>query len=158
MTRVTLGTLPRTPDVGLERNALMGFLQFGHRMEPSLVARALEPSFRHPALDAVRAAVRAAPDMQRPGWAMDAVSNVREPYRALAAELLAGDFPALDDDEAVTSTADLARRLIVRALEQEKHELLGAIQRVPADSEEGRGIRLRLREIDVERQSLLADV
>lgn len=158
MTRVTLATLPRNPDVSLERNALMGFLQFGHRMESSLVTRALDLPFRHPALEAVRTAVRAAPDMQRPGWAMDAVSSVREPYRGLAAELLAGDFPALDDDEAVTSTADLARHLIKRALEQEKQELLGAIQRVPADSEDGRRIRLRLREIDVERQSLLADV
>jgi DNA primase len=158
LVRVTAATLPRTPEVSLERNALMGVLQFGHRMEPALVTRALELPFRHPALDAVRVAVRATTDMQRPGWAMDAVSAVREPYRSLAGELLAGDFPALDDEEAVTSSADLARRLVVRGLDREKHELLGAIQRVPPDSEEGRRIRIRLREIDVERQSLTVDV
>ncbi len=99
-----------------------------------------------------------APDLERPGWAADAVGSVREPYRSLAAELLTADFPALTDDAAVASTSDLARRLAARALDREKSELLGAIQRVPADSTEGRGIRLRLRELDVERQSLAADV
>lgn len=156
--RVTLASLPRTADVVLERDALMGFLQFGHRIEPDLRAQALALPFRHPALEAVRQAVAAAPDVERPGWAADAVSDVREPFRSLAAELLAADFPALTDDAAVASTADLARRLILRALQREKTELLGAIQRVPADSDEGRGIRVRLREIDVERERLVADL
>jgi len=153
--RVSLASLPRNPDAVLERNALMGVLQFGHRMDPAVVSRALKLPFRHPALDAVRAAIHAAPDMQRPGWAVDAVSTVREPYRSLAAELLAGDFPALHDEEAVASSHDLARRLVMRAIESEKNELLGAIQRVPPDSEQGRVIRLRLRELDAQRQSLV---
>ena len=152
--RVTLASLPRTPEVGIERDALMGVLQFGHRMDAALVARALELPFRNQALDAVRSAVREAADMQRPGWSVDAVSAVREPYRGLAAELLAGDFPALTDDAAVTSAEDLARRLVMRGFDREKAELLGAIQRVPADSEDGRRIRLRLRELDAQRQAL----
>ncbi|HET6301131.1 DNA primase [Microbacterium sp.] len=156
--RVTLASLPRTADVVLEREALMGFLQFGHRIEADLRGQALALPFRHPALEVVRQAVAAASDVDRPGWAADAVSNVREPFRSLAAELLAADFPALTDDAAVASTADLARRLILRALQREKTELLGAIQRVPADSDEGRGIRVRLREIDVERERLVADL
>jgi DNA primase len=61
-------------------------------------------------------------------------------------------FPAKDEAGAVASTADLARRMIVRALEREKQELLGAIQRVPADSAGGRALRVRLRDIDAERQ------
>jgi DNA primase len=152
--RVSLASLPRSPEVGLERDALMGVLQFGHRMDTALVARALDLPFRHPALDAVRVAIQGAPDRQRPGWAVDAVATVREPYRSLAAELLAGDFPALHDDEAVASAHDLVRRLVMRGLDGEKSDLLGAIQRVPAASEEGRRIRLRLREIDAQRQAL----
>lgn len=154
-TRASLATLPRTPGVGLERDALMGVLQFGHRMDATLVARALQPEFRHPPLDAVRVAIAQAPDLQRPGWAADAVAAVREPFRALAAELLAGDFPALSDDAAVASASDLARRLVLRALDREKTELLGAIQRVSPGTEEGRGIRLRLREIDAERRLII---
>ncbi len=42
-------------------------------------------------------------------------------------------------------------------LDQEKSELLGAIQRVPPDSDEGRRIRIRLRELDAQRQRLVLD-
>jgi len=153
--RVTLATLPRAPEAALERDALMGVLQFGHRLDPALVARALELPFRLPPLDAVRVAVlAAAAGMQRPGWSVDAVATVREPYRSLAAELLAGNFPALDDDAALASASDLLRRLVLRGIDREKAEMLGAIQRVPADSEEGRAIRLRLRELDARRQTI----
>ncbi|WP_214466918.1 DNA primase [Microbacterium flavescens] len=155
LARVTVASLPRTADVTLERDALMGFLQFGHRMDAALVVRAVDLEFRHPALDAVRQAVQQhAASMQRPGWAVEAIGTVREPYRSLGAELLASDFPALGDAAAVSSASDLARRLVIRSLDAQKNELLGAIQRVPAASEEGRTIRLRLRELDAERQRL----
>jgi len=157
--RVTIASLPRTADVALERDALMGFLQFGHRLDRDLLDRAASLPFRHPALDAVRQSVQAAISASdRPGWAAVAVESVREPYRSLAAELLTSDFPALTDEAAVASTTDLARRLAARALDREKAELLGAIQRVSPDSQEGRGIRLRLREVDMERQRLVVDV
>jgi DNA primase len=155
--RVTLATLQRTPDVGLEREALMGFLQFGHRVADDLRQRAVALPMANPALEAVRQAVAAASDVSRPGWAVQAVSAVREPYRSLAAELLTGEFPARDDDHAVLSVHDLARRLVMRSLDRRKRELLGAIQRVPAESEEGRAVRIELRELDAQRQRLLAE-
>jgi DNA primase len=155
--RVSLSSLPRTPEITLERDTLMGVLQFGHRLEPGLVARALAEPMRHPALDAVRSALAAHTDRERPGWAMDAVDSVREPFRSLAADLLAAEFPALTDDAAVVSASDLCRRLVVRGLEREKAELLGAVQRVAPDSEEGRRIRMRLREVDAERQRLVTE-
>ncbi|MGZ8805456.1 MAG: DNA primase, partial [Microbacterium sp.] len=157
LVRVTIASLPRSAEVALERDALMGLLQFGHRLDPALLAAAVAVPFRHPALDAVRQAVAAAPDVSRPGWSADAVSTVREPYRSLAAELLTADFPALTDDAATVSATSLARRLVGRAVDQQKTELLGAIQRVAADSEEGRAIRVRLRELDAERQRLASD-
>ncbi|MFS0854227.1 DNA primase [Microbacterium sp. 179-I 3D4 NHS] len=149
---VTLATLPRSADVAVERDALMGTLQYGHRIDQPLLARALAGAFRTPALEAVRAAVAAAPDRTRTGWATEAVNGVREPYRSLAGELLMMPFPARDEEGAVASATDLARRLILRQLEQEKQELLGAVQRVPADSDGGRALRVRLRDIDIERQ------
>ncbi|MEV8272661.1 DNA primase [Microbacterium sp. NPDC077184] len=155
--RPTLATLPRTRDVAMERDALMGVLQFGHRMDGDIVARAIGLPFRHPGLDAVRQAVAGVDDLSRPGWAADAIGNVREPFRGLGAELLAANFPAQNDDEAVASATDLSRRLVMRALEAEKHELLGAIQRVAPDSDGGRSIRIRLREIDAERERMLVE-
>lgn len=149
---VTLASLPRTADVAVERDALMGALQYGHQVDQTLLNRALGAPFRTPGLDAVREAVAAAPDRTRPGWVTDAVNSVREPYRSLAGELLMTPFPAKNEEGALTSATDLARRLILRQLEHEKQELLGAVQRVPADSDGGRALRVRLRDIDAERQ------
>ena len=149
---VTLATLPRSPDVAVERDALMGALQYGHQVDQALLNRALEAPFRTPALDAVREAVAAAPDCTRAGWVTEAVNGVREPYRSLAGELLMTPFPERTEERAVATVADLARRLVLRQLEHEKQELLGAVQRVPADSDGGRALRMRLRDIDAERQ------
>ena len=152
---VTLGSIPRMGDGPLERDALMGALQYGHQLDPGLLQRAVGASFTVPALDAVREAVAQIPDRQRPGWALQAVDAVREPYRSLAGELLMAAFPARDEAGAVASATGLCNRLIVRGLDREKNELLGAIQRLPADSDGGRALRNRLRDIDAERQRFL---
>lgn len=149
---VTLASLPRSPDVAVERDALMGALQYGHQVDQGLLNRALDAPFRTPGLDAVREAVAAAPDRTRAGWVTEAVNSVREPYRSLAGELLMTPFPERTEERAVATVADLARRLVLRQLEHEKQELLGAVQRVPADSDGGRALRMRLRDIDAERQ------
>ncbi|MEV7633347.1 DNA primase [Microbacterium sp. NPDC089318] len=149
--RVRLADLPRTPEVALERDALMGVLQYGHRLDQETLGRALSEPFRHPALEAVRDAVASVVDRTRVGWATAAADAVREPYRSLAGELLMMPFPARDDEGALASSADLCRRLILRGIEREKQELLGAVQRVPADSDGGRALRMRLRDVDAER-------
>jgi DNA primase len=155
MPAVTLATLPRTGDAPLERDALMGALQYGHQLEAELLQRAVTAPFSVPALDAVREAIAQIPDRQRPGWALQAVDAVREPYRGLGGELLMAAFPARDEQGARASATDLCRRLIVRGLEREKHELLGAIQRLPADSDGARSIARRIVEIDAERQRFI---
>ncbi|WP_375384260.1 DNA primase [uncultured Microbacterium sp.] len=152
--RVTIASLPRSADI--ERQALMGFLQFGHRLDAELVARAVSLPLQHPALEAVRQSLVGA-DMSRSGWSVEAVASVREPYRRLAEELLTGDFPARDDAHAVASTTDLARRIVARALDREKVELRGAIQRVSPNSEEGRALNVRLRDLETERRRFLGD-
>ena len=135
----------------------MGLLQYADGVPTDALRAALGLRLHHPALDAIRAAIAAAPDVHRPGWAADAVATVPEQYRALAADLLAADFPARDEDAARASTADLVRRLRIRDLDGVKAALLGEIQRVPPDSEEGRAVRIRLREVDGARQALTAD-
>ncbi len=152
---VTMASLPNNRDVALERGAMMAFLQYGHRIEPDVFLRALQTPFSHPALEAVRSAL-ASTDLSQPGWAVAAVEAVREPFRSLAAELLTAEFPARTEEGAVASANDLARGLLVRELEREKNELLRGIQRVPADSDEGKRLRFRLRELDADRQRLVA--
>ncbi|MFT4211822.1 MAG: DNA primase, partial [Microbacterium sp.] len=157
MVAVTIASLPRTPEATLERDAVQGFLQYGHRIDQDALRAALSQTFRHPALDAVRAAIAATPDHARAGWAVAAVETVREPYRTLAAELLTSAFPAASDDAAVIATADLAQRIRLRGVDREKRELLGALQRVAPDSDEGRAVRVRMRELDALRQQLTGE-
>ena len=154
---ITLASLPRTAAIALERDALMGILQFGHRLDGDVVRRALADEFSHPALDAIRRALLAVEDLQRMGWSVAAVETVREPFRSLAAELLTGDYPARTEAAAVASAAGTTRTLTVRSLDRQKSELLRTIQRVSPESEEGRAIRIRLRELDAQRQRLVSD-
>lgn len=152
--RVTIASLPRSADVILERDALMGVLQYGHVLDAAEVDAALAIPMQHPALDAVRQTLAAQPDRTRVGWASTAAESVREPYRSLAVELLTSAFPALTETEAAASALALCRRLRVRAIDAQKRELLGAIQRVAPDSEEGRAVRVSLRELDLQRRAL----
>ncbi len=152
--RVTMATLPQGAAVSLERDALMGVLQYGHVIDAGEVDAALALPMQHPALDAVRQAIVAQADRSRVGWSTAAVDATREPYRGLAAELLTAAFPALTEAEAKASAFALCRRLRLRAIDREKAELLGAVQRVPADSEEGRAVRVALRDLDQRRRAL----
>jgi len=152
---VTLSSLPNTRDVALERGAMMAFLQYGHRIEPELFLRALQTPFGHPALEAVRSSL-ASTDLSQPGWAVAAVEAVREPFRSLAAELLTAEFPARTEEGAVVAANDLARQLLVREIEREKAVLVREVQRIPADTEEGRRLGMRLRDLETDRQRLIA--
>ncbi|MFT4235222.1 MAG: DNA primase [Microbacterium sp.] len=151
--KVTLGSLPRTPDTALERDALTGILQFGHRVDPELMHRAVNLPFRTPPLEAVRQSI-AETDWSKIGWAAAAVDATREPYRSLAAALLTRDFPAVDEEQAAQSTTGLCRRIVLRSLDAQKNELLGAVQRSDPNSDEGRALRVRLRDLDAERRRL----
>ena len=57
----------------------------------------------------------------------------------------------------MASATSLARALLSRDLDAQKAELLGAVQRVPADSDEGRALRVRLRDLDLERHRLRSE-
>lgn len=155
ITKVRLADLPRTADVALERDALMGILQYGHLIDQALLERSVSEQFRNPGLDAVRDSIASVADRTRVGWAAAAADAVREPYRSLASELLMMPFPAKDEERALASATDLCRRLIVRIIDREKNELLGAVQRVPADSDGGRALRMRLRDLDLERMQFV---
>lgn len=152
--RVTMASLPRTASATLERDALMGVLQYGHVLDAGEVDAALQIPMEHPALEAVRQAVIAQLDRSRVGWSTAAVDATREPYRGLAAELLTSSFPALTEIEAKTSARAMCRRLRLRAMDREKAELLGEVQRVSAESEQGRAVRVALRDLDQRRRTL----
>lgn len=153
---VTLANLPRTTDVAIERDALTGILQYGHLIEPALFQRALESSFRTPALDEVRKAILAV-DRSKVGWGQAALEQLPQSLRQLGGEVLMRDFPARDEEHAAVSANDLCRRVITRALDTLKQELLGELQRLEPGSPEGRAVQIRLRDLEMERRRLIEE-
>ncbi|GGO60321.1 DNA primase [Microbacterium nanhaiense] len=153
---VTLASLPRTTDVAMERDALTGILQYGHLIEPALFQRAIESPFRTPALDEVRKAILAV-DRSKPGWGQAALDLLPQSLRQLGGEVLMRDFPARDEEHAAVSANDLCRRLIARALDAQKSELLGELQRLEPGSPEGRAVQIRLRDLEMERRRLIEE-
>ncbi|KAA9087088.1 DNA primase [Microbacterium radiodurans] len=151
--RVTLASLP--PALELEKRALMGVLQYGHLLDKQTVDVALGLPMPHPGLEAVRQAVSMQPDLTRPGWTSAAVDATREPYRTLAIELLTADFPAGTERIAQTTATESLRGLRLRALDREKAELLGAMQRLAPASDEFRRVGIALRDIDARRRALI---
>jgi len=150
--RVNLASLP--PALELEKRALMGVLQYGHLLDKQSVDVAMGLPMPHPGLEAVRQAIALQPDLTRPGWPSAAVDATREPYRVLAIELLTADFPASTEQIAQTTAAESLRGLRLRALDREKAELLGAMQRLTPASEEFRSIGIRIRDLDTRRRTL----
>jgi len=153
---VTLANLPHTTDVAMERDALTGILQYGHLIEPALFQRAIESPFRTPALDEVRKAILAV-DRSKPGWGQAALDQLPQSLRQLGGEVLMRDFPARDEQHAAVSANDLCRRLIARALDALKHELLGELQRLEPGSADGRAVQIRLRDLEMERRRLIEE-
>lgn len=155
---MTLKALPRDGDTRLERETLMAVLQYGHAIDAELLARVIAIPFLHPALEAVRAGIAPAiVNVSRHGWAVAAIENVREPYRGLAAELLIEPFPASDEARAVASASSLAIGVLERALDREKAELRGTLQRLREGSDEWRTVQLRLRDVELQRRALTAN-
>lgn len=153
---VTLANLPRTTDVAMERDALTGILQYGHLIDPALFQRAIESPFRTPALDEVRKAILAV-DRSKTGWGQAALDLLPQSLRQLGGEVLMRDFPARDEEHAAVSANDLCRRLIARALDAQKSELLGELQRLEPGSPEGRAVQIRLRDLEMERRRLIEE-
>ena len=154
----TLKALPRDGDTRLEREMLMAVLQYGHAIDPELLARAVAIPFLHPSLEAVRAGIApATANVARHGWAAAAIEGVREPFRGLAAELLIEPFPASDEAGAVASARSLAIGVLERAFDREKAELRGTLQRLREGSDEWRTVQLRLRDVELQRRALTAE-
>ena len=151
---VTSRTLPTTPDVRRDREAIIASLQYGHQLDTPLLVRALGAPLTHPALDAIRVAILETADRSTPGWAVKAIEAVREPYRLLAGELLTAEFPAANEERAMMAATDIVLGIVERQIANEKRELLSAVQRVDPASDEGRSLRVQLRDLDIEARRL----
>lgn len=156
---VGLASLPRTPGVRLERDALMAMLQQPSAVGIDLMAQAVTAEVGDPALKVVRDAIGAAlTSMHEPGWFERVLNEAPEPYRGLIRELALAPMPQNKPELLPAYSRDVIASLLDRDLLSLKSELVARMQRIGDSTDPGsRRIQEQLAALESARRSLRAD-
>ncbi len=157
--RATLASLPQTPGVRLERDALMAMLQHSDAVGADLMAQAVTAEVADPALRVVRDAIGAAlATMAEPGWFERVLAEAPEPYRELIRELALAPIPQNRPELLAAYSRGVVTSLLDRDLLSLKSELVARMQRIGDPGDPGsRRIQEQLAALESARRSLRAD-
>ena len=153
-----LASLPVTPTVRLERDALMAMLQQGEGVGTELMAQAATAEVSDPSLRVVRNAIAAAlPSLGAGDWFERVLDEAPEPYRGLVRELALAPLPV--PKQAAEQLAAYARQVVVSLLDRDllalKGQLVARMQRLGASDAAGsRQIQEQLTALEAARRSL----
>jgi len=157
--RSVLASLPETPAVRLERDALMAMLQQAPAIGEELLAQAVTAEVTDPTLRVVRDAIAATlPHFAEPDWVQRVCAEAPEPYHTVIRELAIASMPARNLD----TIGKYARAIVVSLLERDllslKAELMARMQRIgdPA-SPDSRVIQQQLAALEHARRTLSAE-
>ncbi len=157
--RATLATLPQSPGVRLERDALMAMLQQPVAIGAELLAQAVTAEVHEPALRVVRDAIAAAlTGVGAPGWFEQVLAEAPEPYRDLIRELALAPMPQNRPELLEAYARDVVASLLDRDLLALKGELVARMQRIGDPGDPGsRRIQEQLAALESARRGLRAD-
>ena len=156
-----LASLPATPTVRLERDALMAMLQQGPVIGAELMMQAATAEVTDPSLRVVRDAIAAAlPALHAPGWFEQVLGEAPEPHRGLIRELALAPLPV--PRQAPELTEGYAREVVVSLLDRDllalKGQLVARMQRLgDTASQESRQIQQQLAALEAARRTLRAE-
>ena len=157
--RATLASLPSTPGVRLERDALMAMIQQSEMVGPELMAQAVTAEVGDPALRVVRDAIGASLEtLGQAGWFEQVMAEAPEPYRELIRELAFAPMPQNKPELLPAYSRDVIASLLDRDLLSLKSELVSRMQRIGDPSDPGsRRIQEQLAALESARRSLRAE-
>ncbi|MCA0379288.1 MAG: DNA primase [Actinobacteria bacterium] len=157
--RATLASLPATPGVRLERDALMAMLQQPQAIGAALMAQAVTAEVGDPALKVVRDSIGAAlASMAEPGWFERVLAEAPEPYRELIRELALAPIPQNRPELLEAYSRGVVTSLLDRDLLSLKSELVARMQRIGDPSDPGsRRIQEQLAALESARRSLRSE-
>ncbi|MGO1435151.1 MAG: DNA primase [Canibacter sp.] len=135
--RMTLAELPRTPQIRVERDALMAMLQFPQSIGEELLVQAVTAQVTHPALWPIRDAI--ASNLPAEGgalWVERVIHAVPGELQDLARQLVVAPLPERTPETVAIYAREIVISLLDRDLVSLKTELLARMQRVgdPSDS------------------------
>jgi len=153
---VTLASLPTTPVVRLERDALMAMLQQAPAIGADLLAQAVTAEVHHPALRSVRDAIAAAAGAQgTTGWVPEILAATPEALHGLVRELLVAPLPQRDPAQVGAYAREVVIALLDRDLMSLKTELVARMQRIgDPTTPESRRIQEQLAALETARRAL----
>lgn len=157
--RATLASLPATPGVRLERDALMVMLQQPQAVGAELMAQAVTAEMRDPTLQVVRDSIGATlTTAAEPGWFERVLAEAPEPYRDLIRELAVAPIPQNRPELLEAYSRSVVTSLLDRDLLSLKSELVARMQRIGDPSDPGsRRIQEQLAALESARRSLRAE-
>ncbi len=157
--RASLASLPATPSVRLERDALMAMLQQSAEVGVDLMAQAVTAEVGESSLKVVRDAIGATLDsMSEPGWFERVLAEAPEPYRDLIRELAIAPMPQNKPELLPLYARDVIASLLDRDLLSLKSELVARMQRIGDPTGTGsRQIQEQLAALESARRSLRAE-
>lgn len=156
-----LALLPNTPEVRLERDALMAMVQNGPALGGELMGQAVTAEVGDPSLRVIRDAIAGAlPGLAAPGWFERVLAEAPERYRNLVREL---SFAAMPVPKSAPESLDVyTRGVVVALLDRDllslKGELVARLQRLGNDGgEDSRRIQEQLAALESARRALRSE-
>ncbi len=157
--RSVLASLPATPSVRLERDALMAMLQQAPAIGAELMTQAVTAEVGDPTLRTVRDAIAAAlPGLGAEDWLERVAAEAPPQYAGVIRELAIAPIPQRKPE----LLGDYARAVVVSLLDRDllslKAELVARMQRIGDPSDPAsRRIQEQLAALELARRSLRAD-
>lgn len=127
----TLASLPNTPSVRLERDALMAMLQLPSGVGKEVMLQASTAQINDPSLRTVRDAIATQLDVAgQQGWIDRVLSEIPEQYRSLVHELSVVSIPHRNQEQLDRYARAVVVSLLERDLLSLKAEMVARLQRI----------------------------
>lgn len=152
----SLATLPNTPIVRLERDAVMAMLQHPTAIGEELMHQAVTAHVSDDTLRVVRDAMAAAlPAMHSENWFQQVLAEAPQPFRSFINELAVAPMPTSTPDAIERYSRDVVASLLERDLLSLKAQLVARMQRIGDPTHpDSRTIQEQLASLEIARRSL----
>lgn len=153
---VTLGTLPNTPAVRAERDALMAMLQHPQEAGAELLTQAVAVQFHTDPFVPIAASIAThIPTVTEPGWLDRVIMDVPMHLQSVTRELALAPLPQNNPKGLPTYVRAVVSALIERDLLLLKQEMMARLQRI-ADPQDAmfRQLQEQIKMLEQARRSL----
>jgi DNA primase len=148
--------LTATPQIRLERDALMALIQHPEAIDAQLAAEAVSAAFAEPSLAVIRDAVGASmTEFGGDTWAERVLEHTPDDLKPIVTQLAVAPIPERDEDSVLIYCSQVVTSLVERELLRLKSDLVSRLQRTgESDPEMSRAISEEIVALEKRRRTL----